>query len=477
MKKLIHMFNTAAFIGSRNSSSISLKSVRVSMLCYVLAYTFELMLFATRGHYIPVKASLFGIPGKTVIYVAHMLGSLIIMLLWSEKFKHLVRISIATMLIGFIPMILLPEGNLQLLFGVIAMAGLGGAVTSARCGYAFAANNSERLLGMVLMIFSVAFIHFSKWSDCDNVITQYILPFSLIAALSICLMKFRESDLKAKDEITQSDKKGLYWAFAYFIAYFAIDGFNWMLAGFDRPAKRVFTFAGMLIAGVLFIVLLGVLKLNSWHVWNLFFAFVIIASLLAVIRPHLPSSGPQNLFNGLALIGWPLSIYVLACAQKRFASYKLLKRCTLVFVIVSPITTVFNDVANDIFGDKVTVVALIYIFIIVITLLMLSPFSYKHLFSALWIHELKNEDMTAISEKVREVDRFEQYGLTPRQREVATLLLAAKTRRQISGELGLSESTVKTHTSDLYKKLNINSRVELFRIFAVSDKEELTADK
>ena len=66
-------------------------------------------------------------------------------------------------------------------------------------------------------------------------------------------------------------------------------------------------------------------------------------------------------------------------------------------------------------------------------------------------------------------DRFAGYDLTPRQKEVARLLLRAKTRRQISGELCVSESTIKTHTSDLYHKLGINSRVELFRRFGVDE--------
>ena len=131
---------------------------------------------------------------------------------------------------------------------------------------------------------------------------------------------------------------------------------------------------------------------------------------------------------------------------------------------------------------------------VVLLALILAPYSYKYLFSTPWFGRLHAGDMPApagdappenaenqepspedppiapeaIPPAVPE-DPFAAYELTPRQAEVARLLLQAKTRRQIAGELGLSESTVKTHTAELYKKLGINSRVELFRMFGMND--------
>ncbi|MDR1131994.1 MAG: hypothetical protein LBL15_06210 [Oscillospiraceae bacterium] len=65
------------------------------------------------------------------------------------------------------------------LYYVLAYAGLGGAVTSARCGYAFAANNAERLVGMVLMFVAVAVICFLGALHISGAAVTHILPVLL----------------------------------------------------------------------------------------------------------------------------------------------------------------------------------------------------------------------------------------------------------------------------------------------------------
>ena len=109
--------------------------------------------------------------------------------------------------------------------------------------------------------------------------------------------------------------------------------------------------------------------------------------------------------------------------------------------------------------------ALIYFAIIIALYVLTLPLSSRYLFSQLWINDMNKPEMQkAVKEQL---DQFELYQLTPRQKEVALLLLEGKTRRQISGELGLSESTIKLHVSELYKRLGINSRFELFKLFDV----------
>ena len=51
-------------------------------------------------------------------------------------------------------------------------------------------------------------------------------------------------------------------------------------------------------------------------------------------------------------------------------------------------------------------------------------------------------------------------GLTPRQSDVLTLLLAGKSNKVISRELALAEGTVKNHVAAVLKALNVDTRVQ-----------------
>ncbi len=458
-------------------SEVSLGSLRPRRYYYYLAYAFELMLYAVRETFLHVDGFLFGIPADTVIYVGHILASLIIMLLWSERFRGLVRLSVVMLVCGFVPFLLFPASPLRLLFGLLAMTGLGAAVTCARCGYAFASNNTERLVGIILMTVVTALIYLLKALGAGGASVSVWLPLALVAALAWCLLRFREEDLEAKKEHDKSDARGLYWALAFMIVYFGIDGYIYKLIDKnDRVAYSMFCL-GIILAAVIFFVMMVMLKLHVWHLWALFFTLAVIMSVLSVLTPQMGTLLPKNLFCGLSIIGWPLSLYMLACAQRRFASYKLLKQCTIVFVILSPITTMSDDLLTAYYPEHMPVIALFYILVMLSLYLLTLPYSFRSLFSAVWISDLSYEDMSRLQERVKVKDRFSGWELTPRQKEVAALMLAAKTRRQIASELGLSESTVKTHMTELYRKLGISSKAELFRLFGTKETDSADSPK
>ena len=52
-------------------------------------------------------------------------------------------------------------------------------------------------------------------------------------------------------------------------------------------------------------------------------------------------------------------------------------------------------------------------------------------------------------------------SLTDREQEVVTWVMQGKTNKEIAAQLGISESTVKTHVSNIFSKLRVSRRLQL----------------
>jgi ATP/maltotriose-dependent transcriptional regulator MalT len=65
------------------------------------------------------------------------------------------------------------------------------------------------------------------------------------------------------------------------------------------------------------------------------------------------------------------------------------------------------------------------------------------------------------------------YGLTPREREVLSLVVAGMTNRQIAEELYITESTAGVHVSHILSKFGVASRAEAVRVALSQDLVEL----
>jgi len=63
-----------------------------------------------------------------------------------------------------------------------------------------------------------------------------------------------------------------------------------------------------------------------------------------------------------------------------------------------------------------------------------------------------------------------RFGISQREREILTLLLRGKSHREIEEELFISYHTVKNHIYNLYQKLGVKNRFQLFHLFTQVEK-------
>ena len=101
------------------------------------------------------------------------------------------------------------------------------------------------------------------------------------------------------------------------------------------------------------------------------------------------------------------------------------------------------------------------VFWLVISIVSLF-YEYKEDFVKVFEKKAAGESKRDLKERIAEV--CEQYRLTPREKELVELIYSGKSNKEIAEILFLSESTVKTHIYNIFRKMEVKSRVEVIYI-------------
>jgi RNA polymerase sigma factor (sigma-70 family) len=92
-----------------------------------------------------------------------------------------------------------------------------------------------------------------------------------------------------------------------------------------------------------------------------------------------------------------------------------------------------------------------------------KPFRNQELLDA--IQQALERDRTTREQRAKNEELHTRYdSLTSREREVMTLVVAGLLNKQIAGELGTSETTVKNHRHQLMEKMGADSVAELVKM-------------
>jgi len=92
-----------------------------------------------------------------------------------------------------------------------------------------------------------------------------------------------------------------------------------------------------------------------------------------------------------------------------------------------------------------------------------KPFKDRDLIEAVRLSLAKDREARAARDEIQDIQRHVQ-ALTPREREVMSLVVTGKLNKQIGYELGISEKTVKVHRARVMEKLRAGSVADLVRM-------------
>lgn len=77
------------------------------------------------------------------------------------------------------------------------------------------------------------------------------------------------------------------------------------------------------------------------------------------------------------------------------------------------------------------------------------------------IHK-EQENVTKNGNKISVLDAIEQFGLTKKESAILELLVKGYSNKEICNQMVISSNTVKKHILNIYRKLDVKNRVQLF---------------
>jgi DNA-binding CsgD family transcriptional regulator len=453
---------------------LSLRHIRPERWCALLL--FPLTIIAGDVRTIDIGFSLLGYETKPLIFVCYGLGWLVFLFLpprlIPSVFKGAAVVCAALLSMQFL---LPPEDGsilgLSCFFafhfsnGVCAAVGL--------FSYMFALRNAERLIGILLLELWFIVVDDLLWELPGLPEFMGGGGAAIFAALLIVLaFSSGKEDIPIQELRAASapdQKKGIkqsgYLIFFCDICYFAVGTLHYYLEYTDTyEFTSMFAIASLVGIGVLLILLLRMGR-SAIQLWNLFFVLALIA--FACQFANTPTSvNVGAFFYGFGdAIGYIMVQYMIGCVGRRNRSVEFFRvACIIAFVEYAP-CTILLDSSFMLFPVPDQVTAFAIVTAVVCIGLMMTPVLVKRFFDTDWSEEFQALDMSVYAEqadRASNIDRAEGLGLTPREKEIFTLLLTDMPQKELAATLKISMGTVGFHSKNLYRKLGIQSRTELF---------------
>lgn len=452
------------------------RHIRRDHLHYFFVFPVAMILINAQDFFLHSGADIFGLSQTTVTFLAFVLGAIIMFALSTkENLTAISKISAIIAAAGFVPWLFLQTGGTSILFSALMMAGIGGCVSTGSFSYVFMLNNAERFFGGALMLLLIESLELVDELFQVHAAWRKLGALGLVAVLCACMLFSKKQDYaRAGENTTEKFNPSIWLALYLFLSYFAI-----RITGFHAPA-----FAhpeGVQLLGVLAFALTTlcvtfqtIFKRSAWTLCSVFF----LSSILGHVFWYADIPQGAYLFSEVKEVGFLIALYLVGSVTNKFCDFRMHKLLVLLTMAACGILYVGIEILDSVMPTQT--LAAVTAGILFSVFLLLSTAYSQQLFFADWSREFRLIRMSPHGETVPSKNVVEQRlhpslddtPLSPREKQLVLLLLRGMTLRQAAPELGLTVSTVATYSKTIYKKLNINSRAELFLMFGYVQPDE-----
>jgi DNA-binding CsgD family transcriptional regulator len=455
----------------QTQDELSLRNIRGGLWPFLLVFPLSVIIGDLR--YFDLKIAAAGFESYELMLFTLGLGWLVLACLPKHLIIPFLRISAVISAVLLPLQIFMPNSAARLALFMAFQFLNGLCAACAFSLFCFELNNIERLFGMVLIQFYYGF-YYTVWRAFPAVQAAgktwggaVVMAVYLVVVFACGGVK--QSGQTAHNEFadTAGDGKGSAVPFIlgldviYYIIMCMINYIEWAENSVSSLAFGLGAFVS--IALIIFIQLLK--GRNAMYIWLLFLALSMLGlgALLYDSQVTLISgSFAYGLGDGL---GYIIIYYICAGAIKQSKSFKMFKFYCFVFFVEYFVISGFFSIAFNFLEAPNKVLAFGVVLILGSVCLLLMPLMQKKLFEADWTDGLYLRDMPEYSGpllEVEEIDSKNHLNLTSREQEVFTMLLEGRAPKEIAYTLKVSPETVHFHQKNLYRKLGIQSRAELF---------------
>jgi DNA-binding CsgD family transcriptional regulator len=338
--------------------------------------------------------------------------------------------------------------------------------------FCFILNNAERLFGIVFIsICSALFYHiFGSVSITAFSQTGKNL-IGMIIFLVLIFFSFRKKDDHAENVAALSVARNVDAEFSVFLVILLALANQLMRMMMNDMAiagelHRISYGSGTPAAIILILVLHVYVARSTLYSWILSLIFSLVGISLLIFDSLFTLYAGSFVWGLGNVVGYITTFFLCCRAIFQSNSFKMYRIFTMMMFAYHAILRgiIFNVIIPH-FEVPPNVMAFTLVLALSCICFVMMPYLQRKIFDNPWSDGPKLSNMienTPSLAETEQLDALEQLGLSPREKEIFFLLLGDSQRKHIADTLRIGTGTVNFHVNNLYRKLGIQSRIELF---------------